>query len=342
LARLTTALFAPPELDNNRLANLCGAVDQNLRLIETNFEVRISRRGETFKIEGEGTAPHQAAALLQRFYQAASVPLSREHIQLTATEMKNSARLAGTAAVSNGLGVAHPNGNGSGIPEVGGPTLRTRKADLQGRSPNQHEYLRHILAHDITFGIGPAGTGKTFLAVACAADALERDAVQRIILTRPAVEAGERLGFLPGDLSQKVDPYLRPLYDALNDLIGYERVAKLFERQSIEIAPLAYMRGRTLSNSFIILDEAQNTTPEQMKMFLTRIGFGSKAVITGDVTQIDLPKHQPSGLVQAERILKKVRGIAFTHFNSTDVVRHPLVARIVDAYERSSKATDKH
>jgi phosphate starvation-inducible PhoH-like protein len=342
LARPTTAHFAPTELDNNRLANLCGAVDQNLRLIEDNFEVRISRRGETFTIEGEGTAPRQAAALLQRFYQAASVPLSREQIQLTAIEMKNHARAAAAAGVSDPVAAGHANGNGNGIADPGGPTLRTRKADLQGRSPNQHEYLRHILSHDITFGIGPAGTGKTFLAVACAADALERDAVQRIILTRPAVEAGERLGFLPGDLSQKVDPYLRPLYDALNDLIGYERVAKLFERQSIEIAPLAYMRGRTLSNSFIILDEAQNTTPEQMKMFLTRIGFGSKAVITGDVTQIDLPKHQPSGLVQAERILRKVRGIAFTHFNSGDVVRHPLVARIVDAYERSAKTSEKH
>jgi phosphate starvation-inducible PhoH-like protein len=341
LARFTTAQFAPPELDNNRLANLCGAVDQNLRLIESNFEVRISRRGETFTIEGEGTAPRQAAALLQRFYQAASVPLSREDIQLSAIEMKNAARASGAVAGPD-LPAGHANGSGNGIADGGGPTLRTRKADLQGRSPNQHEYLRQILAHDITFGIGPAGTGKTFLAVACAADALERDAVQRIILTRPAVEAGERLGFLPGDLSQKVDPYLRPLYDALNDLIGYDRVAKLFERQSIEIAPLAYMRGRTLSNSFIILDEAQNTTPEQMKMFLTRIGFGSKAVITGDVTQIDLPKHQPSGLVQAERILRKVRGIAFTHFNSTDVVRHPLVARIVDAYERNAKTADKH
>ncbi len=340
MARSTTAHFAPPELDNNRLANLCGAVDQNLRLIESNFEVRISRRGETFTIEGEGTAPRQAAALLQRFYQAASVPLSREDIQLTAFEMKNSARASGSVATAES-GNGDAKGNGSVQPGV--PTLRTRKADLQGRSPNQHAYLHHILAHDITFGIGPAGTGKTFLAVACAADALERDAVQRIILTRPAVEAGERLGFLPGDLSQKVDPYLRPLYDALNDLIGYERVAKLFERQSIEIAPLAYMRGRTLTNSFIILDEAQNTTPEQMKMFLTRIGFGSKAVITGDVTQIDLPKHQPSGLVQAERILKKVRGIAFTHFGSEDVVRHPLVARIVDAYERNTKASaDKH
>ena len=355
MARSTTAHFAPSELDNNRLANLCGAVDQNLRLIETNLEVRISRRGENFTIEGEGTAPEQAAALLSRFYKAASAPLSGEDIQLTAIEMKNSAKSAhlnGKAGAQAGAGPLPASPSASTAADGGAddledlsslPTLRTRKADLQGRSPNQHEYLRNILSHDITFGIGPAGTGKTFLAVACAADALERDLVQRIILTRPAVEAGERLGFLPGDLSQKVDPYLRPLYDALNDLIGYERVAKLFERQSIEIAPLAYMRGRTLSNSFIILDEAQNTTPEQMKMFLTRVGFGSKAVVTGDVTQIDLPKHQPSGLVQAERILRKVRGIAFTHFDSGDVVRHPLVARIVDAYERHAKpSADRH
>jgi phosphate starvation-inducible PhoH-like protein len=342
LARPTTARFAPSDIDNNRLANLCGAVDQNLRLIEANLDVRISRRGETFTIEGEGTAPRQAATLLRRFYQSASAPLSREDIQLSAIEMKNAAR---EAAAARGNGQAQDADVPSG--EVGqaaeGPVLHTRKGDLQGRSRNQRLYLRNILDHDLTFGIGPAGTGKTFLAVACAADALERDAVQRIVLTRPAVEAGERLGFLPGDLTQKVDPYLRPLQDALNDLLGYDRVAKLFERQQIEIAPLAYMRGRTLSNSFIILDEAQNTTPEQMKMFLTRIGFGSKAVITGDVTQIDLPPKQPSGLVQAERILRKLRGVAFTRFDSSDVVRHPLVARIVEAYERhKTSPADKH
>jgi phosphate starvation-inducible PhoH-like protein len=216
--------------------------------------------------------------------------------------------------------------------------IRTRKGELQGRTPNQQEYLRNILTHDISFGIGPAGTGKTYLAVGCAVDALERDKVQRIILTRPAVEAGERLGFLPGDLAQKIDPYLRPLFDALYELLGFDRVSKLIERQVIEIAPLAYMRGRTLSDAFLILDEAQNTTPEQMKMFLTRIGFGSKAVVTGDVTQIDLPKGAPSGLVQAERVLRRVRGIAFTRFTSSDIVRHPLVGRIVDAYERHAKA----
>lgn len=211
--------------------------------------------------------------------------------------------------------------------------LRTRRSDLRPRTPRQRDYLNNILKHDITFGLGPAGTGKTWLAVACAIDAMERETVQRIVLTRPAVEAGERLGFLPGDLAQKVDPYLRPLYDALYDLMGFERVQRMFEKQSIEIAPLAYMRGRTLNHAFVILDEAQNTTPEQMKMFLTRIGFGSKAVITGDPSQVDLPRGQQSGLAHAVEVLAEVQGIASTRFSSRDVVRHPLVARIVDAYE---------
>lgn len=222
------------------------------------------------------------------------------------------------------------------VPPPVGPepiVLHTRRTDLRGRTPTQHEYLKNILAHDVTFGLGPAGTGKTYLAVACAVDALERDQVKRIVLTRPAVEAGERLGFLPGDLTQKVDPYLRPLYDALYDLLGFDRTAKMFERQMIEIAPLAYMRGRTLNHAFIILDEAQNTTPEQMKMFLTRIGFGSKAVVTGDTTQVDLPRGHKSGLVEAQEVLGDVRGIAMTRFTSVDVVRHPLVGRIVDAYD---------
>jgi phosphate starvation-inducible PhoH-like protein len=219
------------------------------------------------------------------------------------------------------------------------PTLQTRRTDLRPRTPTQAAYLDNIAAHDISFGIGPAGTGKTYLAVACAVDALERSAVQRIVLTRPAVEAGEKLGFLPGDLGQKVDPYLRPLYDALYDLMGYDRVQKAFERNAIEIAPLAFMRGRTLNNAFVILDEAQNTTPEQMKMFLTRIGFGAKAVVTGDVSQIDLPKGQLSGLIDAERVLKRIKGISVTRFTSADVVRHPLVARIVDAYDAQRSAT---
>jgi phosphate starvation-inducible protein PhoH and related proteins len=222
--------------------------------------------------------------------------------------------------------------------EEGALVLHTRRTDLKARTPNQSVYLDNIAGHDITFGIGPAGTGKTYLAVACAVDALERSAVQRIVLTRPAVEAGEKLGFLPGDLTQKVDPYLRPLYDALYDLMGFERVTKAFERNALEIAPLAFMRGRTLNNAFVILDEAQNTTPEQMKMFLTRIGFGSKCVVTGDVSQIDLPKGSLSGLVDAERVLKRVNGIAHTRFTSADVVRHPLVARIVDAYDAARKS----
>ena len=226
--------------------------------------------------------------------------------------------------------------------EIESPVLKTRKHDLRGRTPHQSQYLNAILEHDITFGVGPAGTGKTYLAVACAVDALERDAVQRIVLTRPAVEAGERLGFLPGDLAQKVDPYLRPLYDALYDLLGFDRTQRLFEKQAIEIAPLAYMRGRTLNHAFIILDEAQNTTPEQMKMFLTRIGFNSKAVITGDVTQIDLHHGQKSGLVDALQVLHEVRGIAFSRFTSSDVVRHPMVGRIVDAYEAAAPTGTAH
>src|SRR6185369_12866785 len=223
-----------------------------------------------------------------------------------------------------------------GAPAAESPALLTRRPDLHGRTPHQTEYLQNIQTHDITFSIGPAGTGKTYLAVACAVDALERDSVKRIVLVRPAVEAGERLGFLPGDMAQKVDPYLRPLYDALYDLMGFDKTAKVLERQAIEIAPLAYMRGRTLNHSFIILDEAQNTTPEQMKMFLTRIGFGSKAVVNGDVTQIDLQRGQKSGLIEARRILHDVRGIAFTQFGAQDVVRHPLVQKIIDAYDRDA------
>jgi len=218
--------------------------------------------------------------------------------------------------------------------------LRTRRADLRARTPRQGEYIEQIRSHDITFGVGPAGTGKTYLAVACAVDALEREQVKRIVLTRPAVEAGERLGFLPGDLTQKVDPYLRPLYDALYDLMGFDKVTRLIERHAIEVAPLAFMRGRTLNHAFIILDEAQNTTPEQMQMFLTRIGFGARAVVTGDPTQIDLPKHVKSGLVDAVEVLGDVRGIAFTHFLSEDVVRHPLVGRIVDAYAARRAETE--
>ena len=300
--------------DNNRLSHLCGPADAHLRLIETHLAVKIAHRHEQFKVDGPKAAANEALELLQALYEMADAPISEDQIQLM---------LAGDAELMS-------------APE-GAVVLNTRRADLRARTPNQNTYLENIAAHDITFGIGPAGTGKTYLAVACAVDALERSNVQRIVLTRPAVEAGERLGFLPGDLSQKVDPYLRPLYDALYDLMGYDKVQKAFERNAIEIAPLAFMRGRTLNHSFIILDEAQNTTPEQMKMFLTRIGFGAKAVVTGDVSQIDLPKGQMSGLIDAERVLKRVKGIAISHFTSADVVRHPLVARIVDAYDKQRR-----
>jgi len=303
--------FTP--VDNQRLANLCGALDENLRQVETALDVNIARRGERFSITGKPAKTQVAAKLLERFYARADDTLSLEDVQLGLIE-------AGTARSGQ-------------KPEATTPMLLTRRADLHGRTPHQVEYLLNIQGHDITFSIGPAGTGKTYLAVACAVDSLERDAVKRIVLVRPAVEAGERLGFLPGDMAQKVDPYLRPLYDALYDLMGYDKVAKMFERGAIEIAPLAFMRGRTLNHSFVILDEAQNTTPEQMKMFLTRMGFGSKAVVTGDVTQVDLPKGQKSGLMDAQEVLKKVRGIAFTRFGAEDVVRHPLVQRIVSAYE---------
>ncbi|RDD91414.1 PhoH family protein [Acidovorax sp. BoFeN1] len=301
--------------NNTRLTHLCGPADVHLRTIEVALQVRIAHRHEQFKVDGPKAKATQAMELLQALYEMAERPITEDYLQLM---------LAGDQSLVE-------------APE-GAIVLNTRRPDLRGRTPTQNLYLENIATHDITFGIGPAGTGKTYLAVACAVDALERSAVQRIVLTRPAVEAGERLGFLPGDLAQKVDPYLRPLYDALYELMGYDKVQKAFERNAIEIAPLAFMRGRTLNNAFVILDEAQNTTPEQMKMFLTRIGFGARAVVTGDVSQIDLPKGAMSGLVDAERVLKRVKGIAVTRFTSADVVRHPLVARIVDAYDAPRRA----
>ena len=301
--------------NNTRLSHLCGPMDAHLRSIEAGLQVSIAHRHEQFKVDGPKAQAQRAMDLLQALYERADRPIAADMVQLM---------LAGDSALDE---------DGDGAQQ-----LHTRRADLKARTPGQSVYMDNIASHDITFGIGPAGTGKTYLAVASAVDALERSAVQRIVLTRPAVEAGERLGFLPGDLSQKVDPYLRPLYDALYDLMGFDRVQKAFERNALEIAPLAFMRGRTLNNAFVILDEAQNTTPEQMKMFLTRIGFGAKAVITGDVSQIDLPKAQMSGLIDAERVLKRVKGIAFTRFTSADVVRHPLVARIVDAYDAQGSA----
>jgi phosphate starvation-inducible PhoH-like protein len=322
--------------DNARLAHLCGSLDEHLRSIEAALDVSITRRNESFRVEGGKRQAERAVALLQSLYDRARRPIGAEQLQLALFEAQ--AELKAKPALRSVKSRTERAEREEQDEEI---VLHTRRADLAGRTPNQVAYLRNILAHDITFGIGPAGTGKTFLAVACAVDALERSQVQRIILTRPAVEAGERLGFLPGDLAQKVDPYLRPLYDALYDLMGFDRVAKAFEKGLLEIAPLAFMRGRTLNHAFVILDEAQNTTPEQMKMFLTRIGFGAKAVVTGDVSQIDLPRGTTSGLVEADRILGRVRGIATTRFTAADVVRHPLVARIVEAYDAARSSDDR-
>ena len=307
------------DADNRRLAHLCGPLDEHLRRIEAALGVVLERRQGDFRIEGRRAAVERAVRLLDTLYAQAARPIPEADLQRALD-----------------VGGRPTPGAGDATDEAAPIVLHTRHAELSGRTPNQMQYLRQMLTHDITFGIGPAGTGKTFLAVACAVDALERQGVQRIVLTRPAVEAGERLGFLPGDLAQKVDPYLRPLYDALYDLMGFDRVGRAFEKGQIEIAPLAFMRGRTLNHAFVILDEAQNTTREQMKMFLTRIGFGSRCVVTGDVSQIDLPRGTDSGLIDAARVLARVKGIAFTQFTAADVVRHPLVARIVEAYERQS------
>jgi len=301
-----------PDDNNSKLSNLCGPLDENLKQISTGLEIEISRRGANFILNGDTKNTGLGCQLIEDFYNKSTKPINPEDIQLSLVQL-NKIDLLG---------------------EKKSPQLLTKQNELQGRTPRQIEYLQNIQHQDINFGIGPAGTGKTYLAVASAVDALNREKVKRIILVRPAVEAGERLGFLPGDLAQKVDPYLRPLYDALYDLAGYDNVTKMFDKGILEVAPLAYMRGRTLNKSFIILDEAQNTTPEQMKMFLTRIGFGTKTVITGDVTQIDLAKGQLSGLIEIQKILKKIKGIEFTHFTAEDVVRHPLVQKIIIAYEK--------
>jgi len=304
--------------DNRRLANLCGKFDEHLRQIEHRLGVKIQLREDALRVSGSTESVHVAAHILSALYeQSASQQLtpSMVHLHLQEAGMNK----ANDAAVDESV------------------VIQTKHGLVAGRGAAQSRYLHNIRAHDINFGIGPAGTGKTYLAVACAVDALQRDQVQRLVLVRPAVEAGERLGFLPGDLTQKIDPYLRPLYDALYELLGFEHVAKLIERNVIEVAPLAYMRGRTLNDAFIILDEAQNTTVEQMKMFLTRIGFNSTAVVTGDVTQVDLPRATPSGLLQVTKVLKQVEGISFTFFDSRDVVRHPLIQRIVDAYDHYEK-----
>jgi phosphate starvation-inducible PhoH-like protein len=311
-------LLAPA--DNVRLVELCGPLDEHLHQIEARLGVEVRRRGNRFQIIGIAAAVARAETVLQDLYARAErepVDSERVHIALQELEMNGGADADAAGAAD----------------EI---KVRTQRGAIRARGANQTEYLNNVRTHDLTFGIGPAGTGKTYLAVACAVESLQAERVRRIVLVRPAVEAGERLGFLPGDLSQKVDPYLRPMYDALYEMMGFERVAKLIERNVIEVAPLAFMRGRSLNDSFVILDEAQNTTNEQMKMFLTRIGFGSKAVVTGDITQVDLPNSKPSGLRTVIDILRGVRGIAFTMFSSRDVVRHPLVQRIVQAYEANT------
>lgn len=305
-------------VDNARLANFVGPMDENLRHVEERLGVHVRRRGGWVEVSGPEPAAVAAEQVLRRLFElSATESLTPERVHLAVQEV-------GMEPVPPLVVARSPD-------EV---TVHTQRGGIRGRGPNQRQYLHNIRTNDLIFGIGPAGTGKTYLAVACAVEALQTDRVRRIVLVRPAVEAGERLGFLPGDMAQKVDPYLRPMYDALYDMMGFDRVARAIERQIIEIAPLAFMRGRSLNDAFIILDEAQNTSVEQMKMFLTRMGFGSKAVVTGDVTQTDLPKQQLSGLRHVMKVLPGVPGVAFTHFTSKDVVRHPLVQRIVEAYEQ--------
>jgi phosphate starvation-inducible PhoH-like protein len=317
--------FEVEPADTLRLANLCGQFDEHLKQIETRLEVDVFCRGNLYTVQGDRRSARAASRLLQSLYKLTeSEVLTPRLINLHLQE-------SGVAELEN------PEVPGDVSSEV---TVQTKRGIIRGRGPNQKRYLKNISRHAINFGAGPAGTGKTYLAVACAVAALQNDQVQRIVLVRPAVEAGERLGFLPGDMAQKVDPYLRPLYDALYEMMGFERVATLMERNIIEVAPLAFMRGRTLNDAFVILDEAQNTTREQMKMFLTRIGFGSTAVVTGDITQIDLPRKSMSGLSQALGILSEVKGVSFSYFNAADVVRHPMVQKVVEAYEAESKDSD--
>lgn len=308
-------------VDNSRLANLCGPFNEHLRQIESRLGVEINNRNHHFQLIGEPEAVKVVAEIIKSLYQ------DTEKEELTSSKLN-------LVLQDSGVALLVDDKTGSIVEDIEHWSLKLRKGVIKGRGPNQVTYMRNIMTHDLSLGVGPAGTGKTYLAVACAVEALENEKVRRLVLVRPAVEAGERLGFLPGDLAQKIDPYLRPMYDALYEMLGFERVAKLIERSVIEIAPLAYMRGRTLNDAFIILDEAQNTTREQMKMFLTRIGFGSTAIVTGDVTQVDLPRETKSGLRHAVEVLKDVEGVAMTFFNARDVVRHPLVKRIVTAYDR--------
>jgi len=303
-------LSLQPE-DSQRLASLCGQLDENLRLIEQRLGIEIFNRGHNFQLQGSEDSVRAANRLLEKLYQSAqSAPVTPSEVHLALQDSRTEQ-----------------------LPTEPGEVIHTKRVAIKARGVNQRQYVNNIHRLDLNFGIGPAGTGKTYLAVACAVHALEQDDVRRIVLVRPAVEAGEKLGFLPGDLAQKVDPYLRPLYDALYEMLGFDQVARLIDRNIIEVAPLAYMRGRTLNDAFIILDESQNTTKEQMKMFLTRIGFGAKAVITGDLTQIDLPQGKQSGLLHAVQVLKGIQEIGFTHFKAQDVVRHSLVQRIVEAYD---------
>jgi phosphate starvation-inducible PhoH-like protein len=317
-APLESISFELSPIDNARLANLCGHLDEHLRMMERGFGVEVNNRGGKFQVIGPALVLADVQGVVHDLYAETSQSvLEPEQVHLAIREVGGSETIV--------------------APEQKEIMIKTKRGLVKARGENQHAYLRRVMTHDINFGIGPAGTGKTYLAVACAVEALERDFARRIVLVRPAVEAGEKLGFLPGDLTQKVDPYLRPLYDALYEMLGFERVAKLIERNVIEVAPLAYMRGRTLNESFIILDEAQNTTVEQMKMFLTRLGYNSTAVITGDITQIDLPKSQKSGLRDAIEVLKGVEGIGFTFFQAKDVVRHSLVQKVIVAYEKAGR-----
>ena len=311
--------------DNERLANLAGPFDEHLRQVELRLGVEIANRGNLFRIVGSEQAVALAERILRALYDATEREALHAHQVNLLLQESGVEELAASTADRSAHAV----------------TIKVKRGTIQGRGPNQVRYLHDIARHDINFGVGPAGTGKTYLAVASAVEALNENRVQRLVLVRPAVEAGEKLGFLPGDLAQKVDPYLRPLYDALYEMVGFDKVAKLIERNVIEIAPLAFMRGRTLNDSFVILDEAQNTTVEQMKMFLTRLGFGSIAVVTGDMTQVDLPRHTKSGLRHAIEVLKDVEGISFTFFTAKDVVRHPLVQRIVQAYEKHEEAATR-
>ena len=334
LSTVETLTLEPNE--PQRLARLCGPFDQNLKQIEKRLGIEIRNRGNAFHLAGDGDGVARAGRLLHRLYretlgeEGVTPEQVHLHLQEARAEVPTPPQppAPGLPALSPAGGIVRE------APVEDGSLIRTRRKTVKPRGENQRGYVQAVRNHDVCFGIGPAGTGKTYLAVACAVEALETERVARILLVRPAVEAGEKLGFLPGDLSQKIDPYLRPLYDALYEMLGFERVHKLIERNVIEVAPLAYMRGRTLNNAFVILDESQNTTVEQMKMFLTRLGFGSTAVITGDATQVDLPRGTRSGLVQVAEILRDVAGIHFTHFGSKDVVRHPLVQRIVEAYDR--------